>query len=91
MPTTKPTQGEHIKPTLVVDASGRYCPGPVIDAKNAVSQIALNEVFELIATDPGSKYDIPAWCRNTGNTLLTTESEASEDEGPYRFLIRRDC
>ncbi|MDA8283195.1 MAG: sulfurtransferase TusA family protein [Actinomycetota bacterium] len=85
---------EPVVPTLVVDASGRFCPGPVIDASDAARQMALGEVFELITTDPGSWRDIPAWCRNTGNALLVAKAPSDgEQEGGeqrYRFVIRRD-
>ena len=83
-----------VVPALVVDASGRFCPGPVIDARDAARQVALGEVFELITTDPGSWRDIPAWCRNTDNALLLAEASSDgEREGGeqrYRFVIRRD-
>ena len=85
---------EPVVPALVVDASGRFCPGPVIDASDAARHVALGEVFELITTDPGSWRDIPAWCRNTGNALLVAEapsdSERQGGETRYRFVIRRD-
>ncbi|MDA8367975.1 MAG: sulfurtransferase TusA family protein [Actinomycetota bacterium] len=89
MPPTEPAAVEPVVAALVVDASGRYCPGPVIDAKNAVSQIAVGEVFELITTDPGSLSDIPVWCTNTGNVLLASERGPGGDDGPHRFFIRR--
>ena len=84
-----------VVPALVVDASGRFCPGPVIDARDAARQVALGEVFELITTDPGSWRDIPAWCRNTGNALLVAEAPSDSDrqggeQQQYRFVIRRD-
>ena len=85
---------EPVVPTLVVDATGRFCPGPVIDASDAARLVALGEVFELITTDPGSWRDVPAWCRNTGNALLAAEapsdSERQSGEQRYRFVIRRD-
>ena len=85
---------EPVVPALVVDASGRFCPGPVIDASDAARQVALGEVFELITTDPGSWRDIPAWCRNTDNALLVAEAssdgERQSGEQRYRFVIRRD-
>ena len=85
---------EPVVPALVVDASGRFCPGPVIDASDASRQVARGEVFELITTDPGSWRDIPAWCRNTDNALLLAEapsdSERQGGETRYRFVIRRD-
>ena len=89
----QPATSEPVMPTLVVDASGRCCPGPVIDARDAARKVALGESFELITTDPGSWFDIPAWCRNTGNALLAAEEPSDDEPGGerrYRFLVRRD-
>jgi tRNA 2-thiouridine synthesizing protein A len=81
-------------PVLIVDASGRFCPGPVVDASNAAHQVAPGEAFELISTDQGSWRDIPAWCRNTGNALLVADDmsggEEESGERRYRFVIRRN-
>ncbi len=82
---------EVVIPALVVDASSRACPGPVIEARDAARVLAVGQVFELITRDPGSWCDVPAWCRNTGNALLLAEETSVERELRYRFVIRRDC
>lgn len=64
------------------------CPAPVIKTSQAVKKVQVGEVLEVFATDPGSKPDLAAWARMTGNELLGS----SEEEGNpkvYRFLIRR--
>lgn len=85
---------EQVVPVLMVDTSGRFCPGPVIEASNAVHKVGLGETFELFTTDKGTWRDIPAWCRNTGNTLLvaddTSSTEKEDGERRYRFVVRRD-
>jgi tRNA 2-thiouridine synthesizing protein A len=42
-------------------------------------------VLELLATDPGSVADMVAWCKSTGNELLSREIQ----EGIFKFYIRR--
>jgi tRNA 2-thiouridine synthesizing protein A len=43
------------------------------------------DLFELLATDPGSRSDVPSWATLTGNELL----ESGEDAGTYRYVIRK--
>ncbi len=70
----------------VIDTSGTCCPVPVVETKKAVvSKVEVGGVVEVIATDPGSKYDMPAWAKNTGHELLASD----EDEGKFRFWIKR--
>jgi tRNA 2-thiouridine synthesizing protein A len=73
---------------LVVDTRGALCPIPILRTSQAIKQIKVGDVLEVLATDPGSKPDITAWTRMTGNELIS----ATEDNAPetvYRFLIRR--
>jgi tRNA 2-thiouridine synthesizing protein A len=76
----------YVTPVTVVDASGAVCPGPVVAASRAVRAVALGEVIRLIATDPGCRRDIPAWCSVIGHELLGSSSGA---DGSHWFLIRR--
>lgn len=68
-----------------LDAKGLSCPMPVLKSKKAIKGIEIGQVLEILATDPGSMNDIAAWTRTTGQQLL----ESSEDNGIYRFLVRR--
>jgi tRNA 2-thiouridine synthesizing protein A len=74
--------------SLVLDTRGSLCPVPIMKTSQAVKQIKVGDVLEVLATDPGSKSDMSAWTRMTGNELL----DVSEEEGipkVYRFQIRR--
>ena len=51
----------------------------------AMKNAASGDLLELLATDPGSKSDVPSWAEISGNELL----EASEGEDLYRFLVRK--
>ena len=56
-----------------LDASGLYCPLPVLRAKKALDQMSDNSILKLIATDPGSEKDIEAYTQQSGYKLLDTD------------------
>lgn len=68
-----------------LDALGLKCPLPILRAKKALKDLPFGATLEVLATDPGSVADFPAFCRTTGHTLL----EATQDKGVFRYLIRR--
>ena len=70
---------------LTVDATGQKCPMPVLLTSRAAKQLAPGQVLLVEASDRGSQRDIPAWAKDTGNTLLTSSS----DDGVFRYLIRK--
>jgi tRNA 2-thiouridine synthesizing protein A len=71
--------------TSTVDARGQSCPGPLVSLHKALQTAERGELLELLATDPGSRSDVPSWAKLSGNELV----EASEDDGVFRYVIRR--
>jgi tRNA 2-thiouridine synthesizing protein A len=71
--------------TATVDAKGQSCPGPLVSLAKAMKNANSGDLFELLATDPGSKSDVPSWAELSGNDLLDT----SEDGGVFRYLVRK--
>jgi TusA-related sulfurtransferase len=69
----------------VLDCKGLNCPLPVIKTKKTIEQMALGQVLQMIATDPGSKSDMVAWSKSTGHELLETR----EEPGVYTFFVRK--
>ena len=69
-----------------LDARGLSCPMPILRSMKAIKKIRVNQVLEILTTDPGSITDIPKWARATGQELI-----ASEERGPkdYRFLVKK--
>ena len=65
-----------------LDTRGLLCPIPVIHAQDAASRLPAGALVQLMATDPGVLYDIPAWCRIHGHQVLSckTLSRMSADE-----------
>lgn len=70
---------------VVVDALGKACPVPVIELARAVAGVEVGEEVLVLSDDPGSKVDIPVWCRMKGQTLVEVEPSAHS----WSFLIRR--
>ncbi|MBI4329610.1 MAG: sulfurtransferase TusA family protein [Chloroflexi bacterium] len=58
---------------------------PVIQASNAVRALATGQVLKILATDPGSKADFPAWAEATGNKLLKHEAK----DGLFTYWIQK--
>ena len=68
-----------------LDARGLNCPLPILRAKKAINGLEVGQTLKIIATDPGSVKDFEAFCKQTGNELIST----SEDGGEYTFLIKK--
>jgi tRNA 2-thiouridine synthesizing protein A len=71
--------------TRTLDATGLMCPLPVLRARKALKPLPAGAVLEVLATDPGSLKDFPAFCAATGHRLLSSE----EGGGLFRFRIER--
>ena len=56
---------------LQVDCSGLQCPGPIMKVYETIQTMKDGEVLEVSASDPGFTRDIGAWCRRTGNELVS--------------------
>ncbi|HET6712164.1 MAG TPA: sulfurtransferase TusA family protein [Actinomycetota bacterium] len=71
--------------STIVDARGQSCPGPLVTLAKALKEASSGDLLELLATDPGSRSDIPSWAEISGNELL----ESNEADGEYRYLVRK--
>lgn len=69
---------------VLLDAKGMYCPMPIVKLKKATKTMESGQVLKLVATDPGSTRDVPAWANKTGAEVL----ESSEENGEYTFIIK---
>lgn len=68
-----------------LDTFGLLCPMPIIKTAQKMKELKVGEVLEVLATDPGIREDMPAWCRATENEYLGLE----EREGEYRVYVRK--
>ncbi len=71
---------------LELDVRGLVCPLPLIKTKKAMEQINSGEVLKIIATDPNTVNDIPAWVKNSGHRLIKLDQE----EGQFKFYVKKE-
>ena len=69
-----------------MDARGLSCPMPIMKSMQAIKRIRINQVLEILTTDPGSLKDIPTWARATGQELISSEELGPES---FRFLVKK--
>jgi tRNA 2-thiouridine synthesizing protein A len=68
-----------------LDVRGLNCPLPILRAKKALNEMQSGQVLRIVATDPGSVKDFEAFCKQTGNELLTH----SESDKEQTFFMKR--
>ena len=61
-----------------LDCRGLNCPLPVLKTKKAMDEMAAGDVLKMVSTDPGSKNDVTAWAKRTGNEILSANNEGSD-------------
>ncbi|NOX97213.1 MAG: sulfurtransferase TusA family protein [Nitrospirae bacterium] len=78
---------EEIKVDETLDCFGLICPVPVHLTAKKIKQFQVGQVLVVIADDPDSLQDIPAWCKSSGHKLLRFEPEGNI----YKFYIRKEA
>jgi len=74
-----------IKADEKLDCKGLSCPMPIIKLAKTIKPMKSGQVLEMAGTDPGSKEDVPKWCKKTGNELL----DVKEESGVNIFYIKK--
>jgi tRNA 2-thiouridine synthesizing protein A len=74
-----------IKHQHELDATGLFCPEPVMLLHNKVREMAAGEVLKVQATDPSTERDIPKFCTFLEHPLLAQK----EKEGVYIYWIKK--
>jgi tRNA 2-thiouridine synthesizing protein A len=59
---------------------------PMVETNKAIKGLALGDILEVIATDVGTRTDIPSWCERTGQTLLAM----TEENQVLRYYVRKE-
>ena len=76
-----------IQPDHILDATGLFCPEPVMLLHNKIRDIAVGEILQVLATDPSTERDIPKFCLFLGHELLAQDTF----EGQYRYVVRKQA
>jgi tRNA 2-thiouridine synthesizing protein A len=61
-----------------LDARGLNCPLPILRTKKALTDMTTGQVLKILATDPGAVKDFQAFSKQTGNTLLSSDTVENE-------------
>jgi len=61
-----------------LDTRGLNCPLPILRTKKALTDMASGQVLKITATDPGAVKDFQAFCKQTGNALLSSDADKNE-------------
>lgn len=69
----------------VLDTKGMNCPLPILKTKKTIKGMAAGDTVKVESTDPGSVKDFEAFCRSTGNKLVSS----SEAGGVYTYVIEK--
>ncbi|MBF2735609.1 MAG: sulfurtransferase TusA family protein [Betaproteobacteria bacterium AqS2] len=72
-------------PAATIDLSGLKCPLPVLRTKKALAGLAEGERLLVIATDPDTMKDIPAFAKLAGCRLHAAERDGDR----FRFVLER--
>ncbi|MEX1197280.1 MAG: sulfurtransferase TusA [Pseudohongiellaceae bacterium] len=73
------------KADTTLDASGLFCPEPVMMLHSRIRDMAEGEVLELTATDPSTTRDVPKFCHFLGHELLAQEETGDR----YLYYVRK--
>lgn len=68
-----------------VDAKGLNCPLPILRTKKALSELSSGQLLRVQATDPGAIRDFQAFSKQTGNELVSQDS----NEGTFTFVLKK--
>ncbi len=71
--------------TKSVDARGTACPGPLLAAKKAISEISSGDIMEILSADEGTRKDIPKWANKKGHEYLGT----AEESGFFKIYMKK--
>ena len=61
----------------ILDATGLLCPLPVLKLRKHLKSMKIGDVVIVLADDPAAKIDIPHFCNETGQTLISQKATGS--------------
>ena len=76
---------DKLTPDVNVDASGLFCPEPVMLLHNRFRDMNSGNTLLMTATDPSTTRDVPKFCLFLGHELVAQD----EQGGVYRYLLRK--
>lgn len=74
------------KPDVDLDATGLFCPEPVMLLHNKIREMNAGDMLLLAATDPSTTRDVPKFCIYLGHELV----RQYQRDGNYYYMIRKN-
>ncbi len=74
------------KPTVTIDLSGLPCPAPLLGTKKIIDDLQAGQTMLLLSDCPGTADDLHAWCKFTGNEMLSSTKQA---DGKTAYTLRK--
>jgi tRNA 2-thiouridine synthesizing protein A len=74
-----------VNPDRQIDCTGLFCPMPIVKTREAMMQMLVGEVLEMLSDDPAAEADMRSWSRSTGHDLV----EVGRSGLVYRFMVRK--
>lgn len=68
-----------------LDVKGLNCPLPILRTKKTLAEMESGQILRVLATDPGSLKDFPAFAKQTGNELVGQK----EENRVFEFFLKR--
>jgi len=68
-----------------LDTLGLRCPEPVMMVRLQLRKMQVGEKLLIIADDPATTRDIPAFCRFMDHELTASDTATP----PYRYIIKK--
>lgn len=64
--------------TTHLDARGLLCPLPVLKARKRLKSITVGDTLTMIADDPAAVIDVPHYCAESGNELVSSDQNGDD-------------
>jgi tRNA 2-thiouridine synthesizing protein A len=68
-----------------LDARGKSCPMPIVLMAKALRDLASGSTMTVQADDRAFPEDVKAWCRKTGNELVSLDNRP----GYYEAVVKK--
>jgi TusA-related sulfurtransferase len=68
-----------------IDCIGLFCPMPIVKTREAIREMTVGQVLEMLSDDPASDADMKSWADRSGHELIGVSREGAI----YRFLVRK--
>ena len=70
----------------ILDATGLLCPLPVLKLRKHLKFMKIGDVVAVLADDPAAAIDIPHFCTETGQELV---SKTNSENGVKEYTVKK--